>query len=139
MENLIELELLSAYEVKHNIRLTIHLNGRLGFNAHAISSLGIKIGNGIKIMRNLKDPAGENLYCRIIPNQDDLTAFNISKAGQYYTANTRDLWDALGFDYLSRSIHFDLSKVTINGETYYKMKQGERKARKTRSTISKTS
>ncbi len=112
------------------LRCTVHKSGKLGFTADAIDVLGIKEGMGVRFRRNRSEPDGDNLYMLLIPKaNDDKASFRINKAGDYYYCSTKKFFSEIELDYLTKSVYFDLTSVNLNGDTYYKMKQGVSKGR----------
>jgi hypothetical protein len=101
-----ELTFLSAAKYRTKLKATVHATGKLGFSEPTANALKITKGGGIKIG---KDANGDFflVYC---PEADE-ECFKIKKAGLYYYANTKGLFDDLGVDYKSYTVIYDLVKV----------------------------
>jgi hypothetical protein len=100
-------------------KATVHLSGKLGFNRSAANQLGLENGSGLLLFI---DDNSDNLtlYLQILPeaNQD---SFKVVRAGRYFYAPTRPFFDAIKLDYSSHTVIYDLQRVDVDGEFYFKM------------------
>ena len=60
------------------------------------------------------------LYLINCPTRDD-DAFRVLKAGDYFSVNTKALFDSLGYDYRKNNIMFDMVKEVVDGMEVYKL------------------
>ena len=73
---------------------------------------------------NEEDENDLNLYAKIYDSAQE-GAFKISKAGDYYYVNTKNLFDSLGIDYKNTKIIYDIVKGDYEGDTIIKMLRRE--------------
>lgn len=124
-----KLKLYSAKEISTSRpKATVHKSGKLGYNRDAIKDLQLKQGMGILLFGDEEHPSPLCLFMKIVTDTNP-DSFKLVKGGQYYYASTKAFMDKLEIDYQSKSIIYDLSKVDIEGETYYKMTGREMKGR----------
>jgi hypothetical protein len=119
-----KLKFIKAEETERNAKATVHTTGKLGFSKDAIEYLGINEGNSIQFAQNTEDDNDVNLYARVYSGIQE-GAFRISKAGDYFYVNTKNMLDALGVDYKSTKIIYDLVKGEYEGEQIVKMLRRE--------------
>ena len=60
------------------------------------------------------------LYLINCPTRDE-DAFKVLKAGDYFSVNTKALFDSLGYDYRKSNIMFDMIKETVDEMEVYKL------------------
>lgn len=106
------------------IKCTIHITGKLGFTESASKRLQLSENKSVMIGRNEEDENDTNLYMKIFDNIV-VDAFKINKAGSYYYINAKTLFDTLEYDYIKKSISFDMVTIEINGESFIKMVKKE--------------
>jgi hypothetical protein len=123
-----KLKFIKAEDTEHNAKATVHTSGKLGFSKDAIDFLGIKEGKSIQFAQNEDDSADLNLYAVVNSGMQE-GAFRISKAGEYFYVNTKNLFDALGVDYKSKKFIYDLVKEQYEGMQIIKMLRREIKKR----------
>lgn len=100
-----------------NSKLTVQRTGKLGISKGAEELMGLKPGCFAKI--GTKED--EELILMIV-EEDDSYSFKISKAGEYYYINARNLLNDMGIDYRSKdTIIFDLFKTET--KNVYKMEK----------------
>lgn len=124
-----KLVFLKAEEIEHNAKATVHSSGKLGFSSDAIDFLNLTVGKTIQFAQNAEDEDDVNLYAIINDNIQE-GAFRISKAGNYFYVNTRNLFDSLGIDYKNTKIIYDLVKTDYEGKLIIKMLRREIKKKK---------
>lgn len=99
-----KIEYFNASDFAHKLKVTVQKTGKLGFTDDTARKLNlseksfVKLGKDIDskdllLCNNPKDPAG---------------AFNVHKAGKYYYISAKGVFDALGMDYRSDTIIFDM-------------------------------
>src|SRR6056297_1585841 len=115
-----ELKFFNAEEIQGNAKCTIHKSGKLGFSMDAIELMNIDENKSISIAKGGDYEDSGNLYVKV--NDVDLKgAFSVSKAGEYYYLNTKNLFNQLGLNYQKDKIIYDVVEVEIENETYYKL------------------
>lgn len=121
-------------DLEKPIRLAVHRSGRLGFPKEAEPKLGLGTNKSVSIGRNAEDETDENLY--MIANTDvPEGSFEIGKAGDYYYVNTRFLLDELKWEYSEGQIAFDMKRMDVDGQTFFKLtKVNKQKTEKTKTT-----
>lgn len=96
---------LKASDYAVSLKATIHASGRLGFTEATSNALNLTKESHVEFARD------ENDVLYLINNVADSTdAFKVLKAGNYYSVNTKALFDALDYDYKKHNIIFDLIK-----------------------------
>ena len=125
-----KLNIIKANELDKNVKCSVHKTGKLGFSIEAIKKLNINESTYIKLGINEDDKTDNNLYM-VIGNEPDVEAFKISKAGKYYYANTKALFDILKIDYKSATIMYDITNFEHEGQKLYKMarRDGKKKVK----------
>jgi hypothetical protein len=116
----IKLKIISAKEFEKNFKCSIHKNGKLGFSETAIRKLNIDKNCGLIFGQNEDDLNDKNLYMKITREQIE-DAFKINKAGQYFYANTKALFDSLELDYQNKTIIYDMLELNNDNEKLYKL------------------
>jgi hypothetical protein len=99
-----------AIELETNIKATIHLSGKLGFNSNALKKINIDESKFIKIGQGDDFEKSKMLYM-IVTNEEDEETFKISKAGEYFYANTKALFDFLTIDYQKNKVIYDITEL----------------------------
>jgi hypothetical protein len=123
-----KLSFFDAAEYEKGLKCTIHKNGRLGFSSAALKRMGVSAEPSIRIGKNDAEKGDETLY--IVPaKRDDKSAFRLSKTGDYFYANTKNLFDSMGLDYQNHMYSFDLVEVS-NG--VFKLQKRSERGRSTR-------
>ncbi len=115
-----KLDFFNAEEIQNNAKCTIHKSGKLGFSMDAIEMLGIDETKEIGIAKGEDYEDTGNLYMKVF-NEPQRGAFSVSKAGEYYYLNTKNLFNQLGLNYQKDKIIYDIVEAEIEGETYYKL------------------
>ena len=114
-------KILSAKEYSVKLKATIQATGKLGFTEATAKALSLTKDSGVKFAIN---DAGELFLINC--KQCDEDAFKVLKGGEYFSANTKGLFDNLGFDYKSNSIIFDMIKEDNEGIEVYKLLKREK-------------
>jgi hypothetical protein len=117
-----QLEFFKSDDGFKNCKCTIHQSGALGFTVSAISRLGIKKEKSIKLARNLAEPESKNLYL-LVSAENEEGSFKINKAGLYYYAKTKTLFDSLGINYKGKyTIIYDIvDEIDYDGLKMFKL------------------
>ena len=118
-----------ADEIDRNIKCSIHKSGKLGFSSTAIDKLGLSTGKSVMIGVNEEDSEDDNLYMSVEDGVKE-EAFKISRAGEYYYANTKALFDKIGIDYRAKTIIYDIVDFEYEGVKMYKLIKREKKRNK---------
>lgn len=120
MENVMELNFFNAEEIQGNAKCTIHKSGKLGFSMDAIDLIGINETKSIGIAQGSDYEETGNLYIKVF-DSDKPGAFSVSKAGDYYYLNTKNLFNKLDIDYKREKVIYDVTEYEINDEQYFKL------------------
>jgi len=115
-----KLKFIKAEETERNAKATVHTSGKLGFSKDAIDYLNITEVKSIQFAQNEDDLSDKNLYAKIYEGIQE-GAFKISKAGDYYYVNSKNMFDALEIDYKKVKVIYDLVKIEYEGEKIIKM------------------
>jgi hypothetical protein len=118
-ETTMKLRFISPFELDSNIKVTIHKTGKLGFTMAAAKKFGLDKGMSMSIGIDEEDKNSRNLYAIIYG--DDSGDFKIARAGQYYYAQTRDLFKYLKVDYSKGDIIYDISLFERSEPVIYKL------------------
>lgn len=109
-------------------RVSIHKTGKLGFNRDAADFLDLKNQVSASIFTNEEDPTDLNLYTQFHAEEMIEDSFKVSKAGEYYYLNTRNLFDKMEIEYDgNHTISYDIFKKEIEGEEYFVFKRRNQK------------
>ena len=91
---------------------SIHLTGKLGFNMDASKFMKLDSGPSFVVATKTNDSKATQIF--LIKTDDDLgngiSPVTISKAGEYYYLNIRNMLDQLGIDYESRISVYKIAK-----------------------------
>jgi hypothetical protein len=117
---------IKSSEVDKNVKCSIHKSGKLGFSSAAIEKLKLGSNKSLMIGVNDDDENDEDLYMMVNEGHIE-NAFKISKAGEYYYANTKGLFDNLGLDYRNKTIIYDIVDFEYNKMAMYKLIKREKK------------
>ncbi|AQX04121.1 hypothetical protein ATB99_13320 [Elizabethkingia meningoseptica] len=98
------------------IKATIHKSGKLGFSSGAEDFMKIVDNAFFKIGFNDSTDDG-NIY--MVPCETEDGAFKISKAGQYYYINLKNVFDKRGIDYKNKSYIYDIKKEKTDSINYF--------------------
>lgn len=124
-----KLKFLKAEDTEYNAKATVHSSGKLGFSSDAIDFLQITEEKTIQFAQNEDDENDLNLYAVIYDSVQE-GAFKISKAGEYFYVNTKNLFDTLEIDYKKTKVIYDLVKGEYEGKPIIKMLRREIKKKK---------
>ena len=118
------IQILSAENYSANLKATVQKTGKLGFTEATQKSLGLSDGKYIKFAQD--SDKGE-MYIAITDHENK-DSFKVCKAGAYYYLGTKLLFDALGYDYLKKTIMFDLKRdksldEELQGDVYKMIKR----------------
>jgi hypothetical protein len=118
-----DLAFFDASELDTNVKATVHLNGRLGFNKNAEKKLSLPESKFVRIARKPDYDIDKTLY--LVPTREGTKdAFPVLKSGEYYYAATKSLFDFLGEDYENVKIIYDITEVqSTNGTKIFKLKR----------------
>jgi len=108
---------------KYGVRLkaTIQGTGHLGFTGGTALVLRLEEHSHIRFAK--KNEKSEDMWMAVMPGED-AEGFRLLKTGGYYKVNTRSLFEALGVDYTSRVVIYDLVRdieqdAVLGGEAYH--------------------
>lgn len=114
------MRLLSAKQYGVKLKATIQATGKLGFSKQTSDTLNLKEKKGVMFAQDETD--NDTLYIILTTEESD-DAFNLLCTNEYYTVNAKPLFEALGIDYLSQTVIFDLTRSALHdaelgGEAY---------------------
>lgn len=122
----LELNFIEPQDNKRAIKCTVHKSGKLGFSFGAFEYLKLADYKSISVATNKGVPSDENLYI-ILNKEESTSSYRISKAGDYYYINAKDLFEKIKVDYTddSQTIIYDISELPqkINNKTVFKLKK----------------
>jgi len=119
-----KLKFIKAEDIDHNAKATVHLSGKLGFSSGAVEYLQISEDKTIQFAINEENAADLNLYAVLYDGERE-GAYRISKAGDYFNVNTKNLFDSLDVDYRSTKIIYDIIKGDYEGTPIIKFLRRE--------------
>lgn len=123
------IRVLSVKEFTSKLKATIQATGRLGFTDETAKALSLSADRYITIAY---DDEKDIFYLVVMPDKNP-DAFKVCSAGDYFYLPTTSLFRAMGVDFETTSIIFDLSREPsldeALGGTVYKMTKrlGERR------------
>lgn len=111
-----KLKFIDPSELDKNIKATIHKTGKLGFTMNAAKKFGFtKDTFCLCVGINAEDRNDKNLYgVFYTPIKSD--GYKISKAGNYFYAHTKRLFDTLKVNYKNEHVVYDI-QLFENGDT----------------------
>lgn len=116
------MKILSSKQYGVNLKATIHSTGKLGFSGNTASALHLSVGSFIRFAQD--DDADETLYLAVMKGKDE-DGFRLLQSGGFYNVTTKPLFEALGIDYKTQTVIYDLqrdaSKDQEMGGIAYKM------------------
>lgn len=112
------MKILSIKDYSGKLRASIQMTGRLGFSEETAKVLQLHDKMSIKFAQD----DDTKLYCAL-PDEEDEDAFKIRKSGRYYYVPLDVLFAAIGIDYKTYNIVFNLVRVAdkdteLGGKTY---------------------
>lgn len=102
------LKLINAALYATKLKATIQLTGKLGFTKETIDALDLNDQKSIQFAADEND--AKKLFM-IVHESQIPEAFRINKAGEYLYLNTKQFFDAIGYNYKDYSIMFDLCRA----------------------------
>lgn len=100
------MRILSVKQFSSRLKVTIQSSGRLNFTDDTAKILGLFEDSPIKFA--IDDDNDNSLYLVIAADMNDEDAFKVRKSGTYHYVPTKTLFDALGIDYVGKSLSYDL-------------------------------
>lgn len=107
------MKLLSSKQYGINLKATVQSTGKLGFSGPTATSLQLSAGVYIRFAQD--DDADETLYLAVMEGKDE-DGFKILQSGGYYNVNTKPLFEALGVDFKSNTVIYDLQRDASKDE-----------------------
>lgn len=120
-----KINFIKASDFEGNLKCTIHKTGKLGFSEAAIKKIDLENKRYIRIGINEEEKNSKDLFM-VVQEEPDEYCFKTNKAGDYYYANTKALFDMLEVDYYKNSVMFDIIEIEDMGNKYYKLKRREK-------------
>ena len=116
---------LEKVKIPDSLTASIHITGKIGFSAEATKSMGLDQDMFLQVAVNTDDVNDQNLYV-FVTNAEDENSLKISKAGNYFYANSKSLFDKLEIDYRKKKVMFDIVEIEYEGEKIYKFIRREK-------------
>jgi hypothetical protein len=113
-------------------KATIHISGRLGFNAEAIKLMKLEDKKYFKVALEAGDDSAAKIY--LLPTEEEGNNAKLAKAGDYYYLNVGDTFDNLKLNYEEYTISFDVSKDKYQGMDLFVLKKRKLKKRKNKNS-----
>lgn len=111
--------------LEKNLKATVHRTGKLGFTIESAKKMNLENSKSLSIGTNEDDENDKSLYIIVNENTEE-SSFPVLKAGQYHYINTKALFDNLNWDYLSKTISFDIKTIENDGQAVYKFEMREK-------------
>lgn len=117
------MKILSSKQYGVNLKATVQSTGKLGFSGSTSTALLLTTAKCIRFAQD--DDADETLYLAVMEGRDE-DGFKLLQSGGYYSVATRALFDALGVDYKTQTVIYDLVRdaskdEVLGGQTYRMM------------------
>ena len=119
-----EFKVLSSKTYNATLKAIINRSGILGFTEFTARKLCLRTTSAVKFAQDIED---EYIIYLIILSEGDSDSFPISKAGNYFYVNAKDLFDSLRIDYINNVVIFDMIDVSENSMKIYKLNKKEKK------------
>lgn len=123
-------KILKSTEIPKDMRLSVHKTGKLGFSSEAKTQLKLEEYKTVTLAANADDETDKNLYMMLNTDEPD-GAYKISKAGDYYYANTGALFTSLGFDYADGNLVVDMRRMQQGETVYYRLSFSKKQTKST--------
>ncbi|MGN6800660.1 MAG: hypothetical protein ACTHJN_02075 [Ginsengibacter sp.] len=107
-------------ELDKTHKVTIQKTGKMGFTKDAAEYMKLSNMKSANIGTDEERPQDNTLYLQLY--NDSHGYFAVQKAGQYYYIKTKVLFDNLKLDYTNDTVSFDMDKISVDGNTYYKLR-----------------
>lgn len=91
-----------------SIKATIQKTGKIGFSSGAESFMELKNTQYFRIGFDSNEASGDIIY--MVPSKTEAGAFKVSKAGDYFYMNLKNVFDRKGIDYKNKSYIYDIKK-----------------------------
>lgn len=128
------LQVFSASKIGGNAKVTVHATGKVIFSKRAEVLLNLNREVGIIFAKAPDESGYKSLFC-ILSSRTDENAFSMSRTGDYYQVNAKNLLDLLGIQYVERNYVYSVShvedkagrkvfKLTLRKESLRKRKPG---------------
>jgi hypothetical protein len=114
------MRIIDITQFNKKLKATIQKTGRMGFTSETVEALKLDDNTYAKFAQD--DDRADVLYL-IILRGEDANAFKVVKSGEYFYVPTKLMFDAMGYDYRSGFISFDLARMSnldeeAGGEVY---------------------
>ena len=126
---MIKLKRIIAKQTNRNVKCTIHKSGTLGFSKEAANKLKLSPGQYLSFSINEDDTNENNLYVEIL-NEEIEGSIRISKAGNYFYAKTKLLFDELDVNYKENTVIYDIIDFDYENKKMYKFLRRDLKRKK---------
>lgn len=117
------MQILSAKQYGSSLKATIQATGKLGFTKATSDTMALADKACVKFA--VDDDPDKTMYIAACAEESE-DGFKLLCSSEYYSVPTKALFDALGIDYQSQTVIFDLSRSAIHdaelGGDAYKMK-----------------
>lgn len=100
-------KIISAKDFAIKLKAAIHSTGKLGFTEATAKELSLTKNSFVKFAIDESDSKSLYLINGVDPDEE---AFKVMSAGNYFSINTKQLFDSLGYDYKTKNIIFDMIK-----------------------------
>lgn len=107
------MKILSSKKYGVNLKATVQGTGKLGFSGATATALRLDTGMYIRFAQD--DDADETLYLAVMNGMDE-DGFKLLQSAGYYSVMTKPLFDALGVDYKSQTVIYDLTRDASKDE-----------------------
>lgn len=113
------IEIIDTSQYNTRLKATIQATGKLGFTRQTADVLELQPDRCINFA---KGQDSEELYM-VMLEADDPRALKVCRSGTYYYLPTKLMFNALGVDYKSHTVMYDLVRMphldeSLNGKVY---------------------
>lgn len=119
-----EIEFLKPPVISSLNKATVHRSGKLGFSQGAKELMRLTGKSFIKVGKNKEDSKDSSLYVLVVEEEAEDT-IKISKAGSYYFANTKALFEEMNLDYKSKKVIYDIIETNYREGKIFRLLRRE--------------
>lgn len=107
------MKILSSKQYGVNLKATVQSTGKLGFSGPTAAALQLSAGTYVRFAQD--DDPDETLYLAVMDGKDE-DGFKLLQSGGYYNVTTKPLFEALGVDFKSQTVIYDLQRDASKDE-----------------------
>jgi hypothetical protein len=109
-----KLKIISSSALGKIAKCQVHTSGRLGFSEGGSQKMNLIPGHYVVFARDEESAGEQDLYAFVVPDAS-ADGFKVRESRNYYSLNTKSLFDELGVDYKNTEV-VTIYDITQTGE-----------------------